>query len=248
MKPRSGNSVSKTTLNIHRFMPFVGIAIFLIFVTTIVVTVLSSDGQSNSDFSYYEVAEQYYMEQEYDSAKANYKKALELNPEYSDAMVGYGKALIATNERDAGMVFFDKALVIDPGHKDAYYQKALVLYDQKRYSEGIALLNSIVDAHPDFYEANLLLGDFYYIQQNYDGAIIWYESAYNDGGLRSRMLCHIMAYIYDVRGEYDKAIDLYQEALSYDSSIVDIYKRLGELIPDEEGNFYRSKAIQLTSP
>ena len=59
------------------------------------------------------------------------------------------------------------------------------------------------------------------------------------------MLCHIMAYIYDTKGDYAKAISFYQEALSYDSSIVDIYQRLGELIPGDDGNFYRTKAVQL---
>jgi hypothetical protein len=54
-----------------------------------------------------------------------------------------------------------------------------------------------------------------------------------------------MAYIYDTKGEYNKAINLYQEALSYDSSVVDIYTRLGELLPGADGNPYRSKALLL---
>ena len=41
------------------------------------------------------------------------------------------------------------------------------------------------------------------------------------------------------------AIDLYKEALSYDSTVVDIYKRLGELLPNEDGNYYRIQAVKL---
>jgi hypothetical protein len=54
-----------------------------------------------------------------------------------------------------------------------------------------------------------------------------------------------MAYIYDTKGDNSKAIGLYQEALQYDSTIVDIYKRLGELLPNDEGNYYRTQAIRL---
>ena len=41
------------------------------------------------------------------------------------------------------------------------------------------------------------------------------------------------------------AIDLYKEALSYDSTVVDIYTRLGELLPNEDGNYYRTQAVKL---
>ena len=75
--------------------------------------------------------------------------------------------------------------------------------------------------------------------------MIWYKNAYENGGIRTRALCHLMAYIYDTKGDYSKAIDLYKEALSYDSTVVDIYKRLGELLPNEDGNYYRTQAVKL---
>ena len=51
-----------------------------------------------------------------------------------------------------------------------------------------------------------------------------------------------MAYIYDVKGKREKAISFYKETLLYDSSLLDVHKRLGELVVGEEGNYYRSKA------
>lgn len=54
-----------------------------------------------------------------------------------------------------------------------------------------------------------------------------------------------MAYIYDTKNNYDKAIPLYKEALTYDTTVVDIYTRLSELIPGEEGNYYRTQAVKL---
>jgi tetratricopeptide (TPR) repeat protein len=139
----------------------------------------------------------------------------------------------------------DKALEINPDYKEASYSKAYTYYNQKKYDQSIAVLRPLLEANPDYYDATLLLGDCYYLQKNYDEAILLYENAYTNGGSRSRVLCHIMAYIYDTKGDYEKAINLYKEALSYDSSVVDIYKRLGELIPNADGNIYRSRGALL---
>ena len=99
------------------------------------------------------------------------------------------------------------------------------------------------DSRQNTYTFNL--ARVYRFQKKYDEAITWYENAYQNGGQRTRILCHIMAYIYDSKGDYERAISLYQEALSYDSSVVDIYQRLGELIPGDDGNIYRTKAAQM---
>ncbi|HMD81728.1 MAG TPA: hypothetical protein VKE92_10500, partial [Anaerolineales bacterium] len=91
----------------------------------------------------------------------------------------------------------------------------------------------------------LVMGDCYYAQDNYVDAMVWYENAYENGGIRGAMLCYIMGYIYETRQENERAIELYKEALTYDGTIVDIYQRLGRLIPGDEGNAYRAKAIEL---
>jgi hypothetical protein len=53
-----------------------------------------------------------------------------------------------------------------------------------------------------------------------------------------------MAYIYDTKSQAQKAIPLYKEAISMDTTRTDIYRRLGELVPGEEGNLYRQKAAR----
>ena len=54
-----------------------------------------------------------------------------------------------------------------------------------------------------------------------------------------------MAYIYDTKGDQEKATHLYQEALGYDSTRTDVYIRLGELFPGKDGEYYRDMARQL---
>lgn len=239
--PKSGAG----PVNISRIVRLVMIGIFVFFIAPIIVSIIRGEDGSGSSIDYYTAGEQYYFTQQYDSASISYKRAIQADPENAQAILGYGNVLLVRNERDSAIMMFNRALEISPEYKEASYNKALVLYDQKKYSDGIAILLPLIEQNPDYYDAMLLLGDYYYIQKNYDAAMPLYENAYQNGGMRSRMLCHIMAYIYDTKGDYEKAIGLYQEALSYDSSVVDIYQRLGELIPGENGNFYRVKAVQM---
>jgi len=222
----------------------VGATFFIIFTLPIVATIFGSDASYDS-LRYYEEAQQYYAVQEYDSAYLNYKRALEMEPLYAEAMVGMGDVLVARSERDSAILMYDKALEINPAFKEATYKKALAWYGQKKYNEGIGILVPLIEAQPDYYDAKWLLGDCYYTLNKYDEAIVWYEDVYQNGGLRSSNLCYVMAYVYDTKQQYDKAISLYQETLTYDSTIADIYKRLGELIPGDEGNIYRTKAFEM---
>jgi Tfp pilus assembly protein PilF len=231
-------------INAPKLVKFFGIGFFLIFIIPIIISIFRGENGSGAD-DYFSAGEQFYFSQQYDSAYISYRRAMQQDPENAQAIVGYGNVLVIRNERDSAIMMFNRALEINPEYKEASYNKALALYDQKKYNEGIEVLQPVLDANPDYYNAMLLMGDCYYIQKKYDEAILWYENAYQNGGMRSSMLCHIMAYIYDTKGEPDKAINLYQEALSYDSTIVDIYRRLGELLPGEDGNFYRIKAAQL---
>ena len=56
-----------------------------------------------------------------------------------------------------------------------------------------------------------------------------------------------MAYVYETKGNNDKAIQLYKETLEYDDTIADVYSRLGTLIPGSEGDAYRTKAAELAA-
>jgi tetratricopeptide (TPR) repeat protein len=225
---------------------FVVAGIFIMFFIFFIGSVFfGSSGQWDDSVVYFQNAEQYYLNGNYDSAYVNYRQAWKANDQYIEAMVGYGKVLAVRNQQDSAIIMFDKALSIDPDYNDASYNKALTYYNRANYGETIAILAPLLEKNPDYYDAMLLIGDSHYEQKQFDEAMVWYKDAYENGGIRSRALCHLMAYIYDTKGDYSNAIDLYKEALSYDSTVVDIYIRLGELLPNEEGNYYRTQAIKL---
>jgi tetratricopeptide (TPR) repeat protein len=222
----------------------VGIGFFVLFTIPFVVALFGSDDLTESRF-FYMAAQNHFDAQQYDSAYTEYRRALALDPEYTEAMVGYGRCLFVRNERDSAVLIFDRALAVNPDYGEATYRKAQVYYDQKKYGEATTILTPLLIDEPEFYYAMLVMGDCYYALDNYVDALVWYENAYENGGIRGSDLCYIMGYIYETKQENARAIELYKEALTYDDSIVDIYKRLGQLLPGDEGNAYRAKAIEL---
>lgn len=222
----------------------IAVSVFTIILVVTLSSLFSDDGSMEA-YGYFQTADNHYYNQQYDSARMNYRRAWQVNPKYAEAYVGYGKALVLQGQPDSAIIVFDQALAIEPDLKEASYEKAQVFANQKKYDEAIVILKQLVADYPDYEDARLTLGDCYYSQNKYDEALPFYESVYVNANSRSHILCYIMAYIYDSKGNLPKAIPLYQEALQYDSTVVDIYKRLGELIPGEDGNVYRTKAVTL---
>jgi tetratricopeptide (TPR) repeat protein len=208
----------------------------------IIMIILFSDPDTMPEADYYfSRAEENYTAGVYDSAYINYKRALQENPGHLDALLGYGNTLSALGQPDSAIILYDQALAIDPDFDIARYNKGWVHYNRKNYSQSVIELKALLEKNPSYFDAMQLLGDVYYGQNVYEEALGWYESAYANG-LRSRWLCHVMAYLYDLRGDIPKAIALYQEALAYDSTVTEIYTRLGELIPGEGGKVYRDRS------
>jgi tetratricopeptide (TPR) repeat protein len=199
---------------------------------------------SDEAFYQYQQGQNYYYNGQYDSALLSYRQALKNSPEYGDALAGYGNMLLANNQRDSALIMFDKALEINPEHETAQYYKAWFYYSSQEYSRALEIITPLVNQNPEYYDAVELKGSILYGLQKNDEALPLLEIAYAAGN-RSQWLCHVMAYLYDIRKDTSKAIELYKEALTYDDTTISIYQRLGELIPGEEGNDYRTTAARL---
>jgi tetratricopeptide (TPR) repeat protein len=216
--------------------------IFLFFFSLIFIGILSSD--DGDEQFYYQQAEVFYDETFYDSAYQYYKKALAINGQSTEALTGLGNTYMMKGQNDSALIMYDKVLALNPEYEVARYQKTLVLSYQKRYDESINEAKDLLELNPEYLDAMQLIGDNYYSQEKYDDAEIWYDSAYAKG-LRNRYLCHLMGYINQTKGKTQQAINLYKEALKYDSSVVDIYERLADIVPDNEKEWYKRKITQL---
>lgn len=209
---------------------------------SILIPILFSDGSASS-VDARQKAKDMYDQQQYDSASYYYRMAIENDPENPDLYLERGNAFLNANETDSALMDYDKALSFRPTYKEAFYNKGLIYYNRKQYRNSINETKNAITIDPEYTDAMLLIGDDFYNSSQLDSAMTWYENAYSKG-YRSAALSHVMAYIYDTKGNTQRAIPLYKEAISYDTTRTEIYQRLGELVGGEEGNQYRQKAAQ----
>lgn len=240
--PPKTRTATNTRQNPFATLVFIALVAFVILVIFLVDVVLP-DAQDMSSQFYYETAENFRINGQYDSADRYYREVLRIDPAFEDAWIGRGYVFMAKQNYDSSTASFRQALTLEPGYDDARYGQALVLYFQRRYRESLEESRAIFRDNPRYFDATLLAGDNYYIHQQYDSAFFWYSIGY-DNGLRNPELCHILGYLYDRKANTERAIALYREALQYDSTRVDVYQRLGELYPGAEGQVYRNAAVK----
>jgi len=222
------------------------IAVAFIFFVFLIITlsVVFDDGETTAESlpsDYLQQAIYYYNDNRFDSAYTNYQRALKENPQDTEALFGLGNTFSALDKPDSAILLYNRALAINPSLAGVAYNKGWVEYKRKNYSGAAQVLKDVVNKNPDYLDAMQLLGDIYYEQKIMDEALRWYASAY-EKGQRNHWICYVMGYLYQTKGDSPRAIDLYKESLSYDSTELDIYQRLGELMPGEEGEYYRSVA------
>jgi tetratricopeptide (TPR) repeat protein len=253
-RPKSANadsfirSFKKLLGNTRRVNPktlvgvFISSTFFLMFFFIVLGIIFGDESAVFSDEEL--VARDYYYAGKYDSALYHYKQALHEEPDNPYILVETGNCYLYLKRYDSALWHYDRALELDPENLNATHNRGLVFYQQQKYRDAIHEARKVLVENPSHLDALLLAGDSYYTQTLYDSALVFYQDAYNLG-YRSAILTHIMAYINDVKGNTPQAIALYRETLEQDDSITDIYVRLGELLPGEEGQVYRTRAVQL---
>lgn len=123
--------------------------------------------------------------------------------------------------------------------EDAFIE-AETLYENQEYRKAIDLAKPLLSAETtDVYAINIVANSYYELKE-IDSAFLWYDKAYALGD-RGAFQCHVLAYVHDNRGNTARAVELYQESLSMDSSRIEIYERLAELEPEKKALYQKLK-------
>jgi Flp pilus assembly protein TadD len=210
--------------DVKRVMSIIGFGFGLFIMLLIVIGIFSSD---ESETEYLAQGDNYYQSGNLDSAYLYYKRALREDEKSLAAKNGLGKVFNETARYDSALFYYDQVLSVDPEAIDGYSGKALAYFNLQRYDESLQELKLLLEKDESNSWGQLLSGDCYYLQKRYPEALPYYEKAY-ELGERSKELSNILAYIYDVGGNADKAVIFYEETLQYGED-AEITRRLSEL-------------------
>ncbi|HEX8060095.1 MAG TPA: tetratricopeptide repeat protein [Cyclobacteriaceae bacterium] len=109
-------------------------------------------------------------------------------------------------------------------------------YRQEKYDEAEGYFDRALATDPSYMEAVYGKGISLYQKGNSEEANSYLTHAY-EGGFQHAWLSWELADSYEKNGDPERAIALYKESIGLDSSYVDCYNRLAELLPEERDKY-----------
>ncbi len=191
----------------------------------------------NDEKAHNNIALVYYQQGDYSNAENYYDIALSLSgeekPYHADIYNNLGVIYAAKDMDQKALDAYGKAIRIaesnDLGYTNAFYNRANLLYNQKRYDEAIADYTVAIDFFEksgdvdlDFSDAYYNRGLCYYNKGQYDAAISDYES------ILQRKPDSVWAHYstglaYFMKKDYEQALSAYRKALDIDRDFADAY-------------------------
>jgi tetratricopeptide (TPR) repeat protein len=125
------------------------------------------------------------------------------------------------------MVSFKKAISLDKKFDSAYLELGGIYARTPRTDSAVWYFNKAISINPSMVPALLALGNFYRdVKPNYDSALICYQAALKKDSL-NKVIYYSIAWCYNAKTEYEKAIPPAVKALNIDNEYKPAYSELG---------------------
>jgi len=165
--------------------------------------------------------------QVYDSAIADFTRAIQLSPNNAIAYFERGEAILnGKGDHDKAIADYNQALRINPNYAIAYNGRGNAYYNKKDYDLAITDFNQAIRINPNYVNAYNNRGSVYYSKKDYDLAIADFNQAIRlDPNFALAYYNRGNAYQY--KRDYDLAIADYNQAISLDPNFANIYYARG---------------------
>lgn len=183
-----------------------------------------------------------YLEK-YNEAVITYNKALELTPNEIQINLMIAKSLLLDKKTSSAKAIVQKILQQHPDYPDAYYWKAQVAAAEKDTAEAILDLKTALDIDAFFYEASLLLAD-YYAETNNILCVSQYKRTFD---LDTTDVYPIFqtGYYFENAKNLTKAKTAYVECISLNHDYTDAYLQLGRIYLAEDSLEKAKRNLQM---
>lgn len=183
--------------------------------------------------NYFYFGENYFKNEDIDSANIYYNKGVEANATNPLNYVGLGKVLLAKgNVADAKSQFYKAATLGGPKNAEVMRRtaEAWLSTDSKNAEEALALANAAVKLEPKNPENYIILGDAQLEKNPTDGGppIKSYKMAATLNPKSSRGILR-EGKLYQRGRNYQLALEKYKEALALDATYAPAYREIAEL-------------------
>ena len=141
---------------------------------TVTVTPDSNSEEKTSFESLVKSGDEAYKAQKYTEALDYYTKAVIYKPQDKLTMLKIANIYKLTGNNTKALSFYDKLLMLDKNNTDAYFNKGLVLANQKNYDDAIKCFERVIQLSPEYPYAYYSLGMAYEQKGDTSKAIEYY--------------------------------------------------------------------------
>jgi len=178
------------------------------------------------------LAGNYFGQQEWGQAIAEYKKAIEINPEFSPPYNQLGYAYRFLERYDEAEAAFEKYIELIPDDPNPYDSYAELLMKAGRFRESIEKYRQALEIDSTFVFSHLgiasnlnYLGEYEMAGQQLE---TMYATAADDGQRRNALTAMAISYVDE--GKLDKAIEKLREQLAMAEAINDVGNMSGDWV------------------
>ena len=185
---------------------------------------------------YYNLGRVYKVNEEYDSAVLNYKKAGELNPfeeKYSLAIIAIAQEMAKEGdieyrrqEFDSAIENYKKAIQYSHAYTTAYFKLARTYFKMKDYENTRIILEENLAVDPNQEQSEKMLGDIYRSTGNSDKAIEHYNKAISINGIYYKAYYSLGATLLS-KGQNKEARDALNTTIRLEPTYAKAYGALG---------------------
>jgi len=115
-----------------------------------------------------------YKEEKFNDALEYYTKAVIINPSDETTMLKIANIYKIKGDSDKAIGFYNKIIALNKDCTDAYFNKGLVLANQKKYDECIKSFEKVIEISPEYPYAYYSLGMAYELKNKPQKAIEYY--------------------------------------------------------------------------
>lgn len=163
---------------------------------------------------YWMIAESYNKLDDYKNAKKYFKKALKISDEKGEIYLDLHKIAFLENRNKSALKYLKKAEKYAGNNINLLHKVALAFGFQDNKKKFIEILQKIISLKPNDIQANNLLGNYFYTNDNYEMAIPYYENLKNESPQVWESVRSKLFFSYYFTGNYEKIVDneyLFQE-------------------------------------